>query len=101
MRFTIRHLLWFTLLASVACWWWLPSAKDARRLFDSAWYSPTAFKLQRYQFERSAIEENPLRVGEIATIDFKHRDMILFEVNNWADEPTPLHSRGRGLLVLV
>src|SRR4051812_3271579 len=104
MRFTIRHLLWFTLLAAVGCWWWMPSANDAT-LPNFAGYSTTGIGgLLRIKSEGrlqadTGIVLTDTREGEFATRDFivvSHpADSLFFQM-----QPRVV-SRGRGLFVAI
>ncbi len=75
MRFTIRHILWFTLLAGIACWWWAPSANDAkcvkRGKFDNP-YGPVK------RFESLEPEkEYPVISSFLSDFDFHNRDAVI------------------------
>src|SRR3954451_19079358 len=69
MRFTIRHLLWFTLLAAVGCWWWMPSDRDAAHIMSGSYPIPSVTK--RYDSE----ELSTVKTDE--KIDFEQRDVVL------------------------
>lgn len=104
MRFTIRHLLWFTLLAAVGCWWWMPSANDAKSVFQAV--RPSIRSRQRVEsFESLANLLGPLKVE--AKIDFRDRDAVLIPADQkywkWIMNGTlpTIRNRGGGTVVLV
>src|SRR4051812_3953650 len=109
MRFTIRHLLWFTLLAAVGCWWWMPSANDAK---EENWlFIKVTSSMERFKSLQSLMSYRRLRWDVYDTrFDFDRRDVIVTGphdkmrvVNNVVSlHPSPeLRSRGRGLMVFV
>ncbi len=103
MRFTIRHLLWFTLLAAVGCWWWLPSANDARD--EGTWLA--APDRDRRIESQATFESYPpsCRDGpnEPVPVDFKIRDAITVNCfgPDWPVSEILLRNRANGQFVLV
>ncbi len=108
MRFTIRHLLWFTLLAGIACWWWLPSGNDAKFVGDILFSNEGDF--HRFQSQQSLEQAGEGLSWDGPEIDFASRDAVSlpcwkrgssasrYVVLN--DCPSP-RSRGRGIVVLA
>src|SRR3954447_5851931 len=68
MRFTIRHLLWFTLLAAVGCWWWMPSANDAKEL---GYVLDDSAGVQRFTAMNDALRDTFAN-----QLDFARRDAV-------------------------
>ncbi len=104
MRFNIRHLLWFTLLAAVGCWWWFPSANDAAVMNNLPSYYIDDFC--RFNSAKQA-PDSDLMATLTCKVDFAHRDCLLTpsgwssDKPTWEMQPTRLYSRGRGLFVGV
>ncbi len=106
MQFTIRHLLWFTMLAAVGSWWWLPSANDAKlhQYAANGWNSVSWLRrFHSLDTLKSAFGEDfPIETE----VDFTHCDVILISSTPNGNRAAPttdklvtLYSRGRGLIV--
>ncbi len=103
MRFTIRHLLWFTLLAAVGCWWWLPSANDAEMIGRGT--SPLGHESVLYIDSEPVLSHARLFFWEHPPlIDLMRRDAVLINLpenfpSRYVDPP--IRNRGTGFITMV
>ncbi len=109
MRFTIRHLLWFTLLAAIACWWWMPSADDARITDVLVPLLDKTDSARRFS-SKAAFDHNHITIAgsnqDFGDFDFAHRDIFIELPNlrgrsSWENATLTIYCRGRGHFVLI
>ncbi len=103
MRFTIRHLLWFTLLAAVGCWWWMPSADDAKNVANLPPASPPNEAFKRFESLPSLQGTEFASFVVFDDFDFEQHDAVIVR---FEDGPSPftqpiVRTRGNSKSIFV